>query len=100
MNIKLYEKPIITKFVTINDEEFELKDLYGALYQIQQTKEDDHYGDYSLRDYNLDSKETMDKLVKIGLVKNYTGPRMANLYCMKDENSINDLLNTLYKLDI
>ena len=42
----------------------------------------------------------MDKLVNIGLVKNYTGPRMANLYCMKDENSINDLLNTLYKLDI
>lgn len=23
------------------------------------------------------------KLVKMGLVKNYTGSRMANLYCMK-----------------
>lgn len=99
MDIKIYEKPVMTKFITIDGEEFELRNLCGALYQIQTTKEDDHYGDYSLRDYELYSKETMDKLVKLGLVKNYTGSRMANLYCMKDEEALNNLLNTLYELD-
>ena len=32
-------------------------------------------------------------------VKNYTGSRMANLYCMKDEEAIERLVCDLYDLD-
>jgi hypothetical protein len=64
------------------------------------TKEDDFWGDYSLRDYQLRNQEVMDLLVKMGLVKNYPGPRMANLYCMKNEQGIEKLQNLLYELDM
>lgn len=99
MDIKIYEKPVITKFVVIDGEEFELSELYSCLHQISETKENDRYGEYSLRDYELSNYEVMNKLVKMGLVKNYTGSRMADLYCMKDEKGIKDLLNALYELD-
>ena len=100
MEIKIYEKPVITKFVTVNGVEFELGNLVCCLEEIRQrTKENDHWGDYSLRDYELSYPEDMDKLTQMGLVKNYTGSRMANLYCMKDEKGINDLIRTLYELD-
>ena len=98
MQISIYEKPVITKFVTVNGVEFELGKLFGCLEEISRTKVDDHYGDYSLRNYELSHTDEMDKLVKMGFVKNYTGSRMANLYCMKDEKGINDLLNKLYTL--
>ena len=39
-------------------------------------------------DYELSYPNDMDKLVKIGLVKNYIGFRMANLYCMRDKKGI------------
>ena len=99
MNIKIYEKPVITKFVMIDGVEFELSELYGALHEISETKEDDTWGEYSLRDYEIYNHDAMKKLVEIGLVKNYTGSRMANLYCMKNEEGINNLLNTLYELN-
>lgn len=100
MDIKIYKKPVITKFVMIDGEEFKLGDLYACLEQISETKEDDRYGDYSLRDYELVDYEVMNKLVKMGLVKNYTGSRMADLYCMKDKKGIENLLDTLYELDV
>ena len=41
----------------------------------------------------------MDELVNMGLVKNYTGSRMANLYCAEDKKAIEDLLDKIYELD-
>lgn len=99
MKIEIYEKPVITKFVTVNGVEFELGELLCCLEEIRRTEKDDHYGDYSLRDYELSYPNEMDKLVKMGLVKNYIGSRMANLYCMKDEEKIEKLIMALYELD-
>ena len=99
MDIKIYEKPIMTKFVQIDGEEFDLHDLYRSLSEILETEENDHYGEYSLRDYQLHNKKITDKLVGMGLVKNYTGSRMANLYCIKDRERIEQLLHTLYELE-
>ena len=100
MDIKLYEKPVITKFVTVDGVEFELGELLCSLEEIQRTNTNDHFGDYSLRDYELSYPNTMDELVKMGLVKNYTGSRMANLYCIKDKDRIQELIDKLYELDI
>lgn len=98
MKIKTYEKPIITKFVEIDGEKFKFNELCASLEQIlNQTIEDDKYGDYSLRGYELYYPDVMSKLVKMGLVKNYTGSRMADLYCMKNEKGINNLLDMLYE---
>lgn len=100
VDIKIYEKPVITKFVTIDGEEFKLSKLYSCLEQIEEeTLEDDHYGGYSLRGYELVYPEAIDKLVEMGLVKNYAGSRMSNLYCAKDKKGIRHLLNLLRKLD-
>lgn len=99
MDITMYEKPVITRFVSVNGVEFEFGILLCCLEEIRRTKVDDHYGDHSLRKYELSHPNDMDKLVKMGLVKNYTGSRMANLYCMKDEKGIEDLVNKLYELD-
>ena len=99
MEISVYEKPIIEKFVSVNGVEFILGELLCCLEEIRGTGVDDHYGEYSLRDYELSHPNEMDKLVKMGLVKNYTGSRMANLYCMKDESAINDLVSKLYDAD-
>lgn len=95
MEIKLYEKPVITKFVEIDGEEFLLSEMYGALTQMLETRENDCYGEYSFRNYELDSYEATQKLVKMGLVKNYTGSRMADLYCIKDKKGIEELLEEL-----
>ena len=96
MEIKIYEKTVVTEFVMIDGKEFELGELESSLIQLlEQTEENDRWGDYSLRDYELYNCEVVDELVKIGLVKNYTGSRMADLYCMKDEKKIRDLLHTL-----
>lgn len=99
MNIKLIGKPVMTTFVVFDGNEFPLSEVYASLEQINNTMEDDYWGDYSLRDYQLISQEVMDYFVKMGLVKNYSGPRMANLYCMKSANGIERLQNVLYKLD-
>ena len=99
MDIRMYEKPVVTRFVSVNGVEFELGALLCCLEEIERTEKDDHYGDYSLKDYELSYPNEMDELVKMGLVKNYTGSRMANLYCMKDEKGIHDLMMALYELD-
>ena len=100
MDIIFYEKPVMTRFVVINGEEFKTSELYLSLDQIMETEEDDSYGDYSLRDYQIVHQEVMDQLVNMGLVKNYTGSRMANLYCMKNKKGVEDLFNTLYELEV
>lgn len=99
MEISIYEKPVIEKFVSINGVEFILGELLCCLEEIRGTGVDDRYGEYSLRYYEVSHPDEMDKLVKMGLVKNYTGSRMANLYCMKDANAINDLIDKLYDAD-
>lgn len=99
MDITMYEKPVITRFVSVNGVEFEFGILLCCLEEIRRTEVDDHYGDHSFREYELSYPSEMDKLVKMGLVKNYTGSRMANLYCMKDEKGIEDLVDKLYELD-
>ena len=100
MKVEVYEKPILTRFISVNGVEFEMSDLLCALEDIRRTSVDDHYGDRSLRDYELScSHKTMMELVKMGLVKNYTGSRMANLFCMKDEEAINKLVDMIYDED-
>lgn len=98
MEIKIYEKPVITKFVMIDGEEFLLSDMYGAVTQMLLTRENDSYGEYSFKRYELDNYDATQKLVKMGLVKNYTGSRMADLYCMKDEDGLKKLLDNLDEL--
>ena len=100
MDIKIYEKPVMTKFVTVDGEEFDLYELESSLIQfLDETKERNSYGDYSLRDYELYNYEVTQELVKMGLVSNYTGSRMADLYCTKDEKAMRYLLDSLYKLE-
>lgn len=99
MDIKIYEKPVMTKFVTIDNVEFELNDLICALQEISQTKEFDHYGEYSLRDYELEcSYDTITKLVEMGYVSHYIGSRQAQLYKAASNEKIQDLLEQLCKL--
>ena len=99
MKLQIYEKPVMTKFIIINGVEFQLGHLLCCLEEIKDTKENDLYGDYSLREYELSHPNEMNELVKMGLVKNFTGPRMANCYCMKDEKKIDKLRDALYDLD-
>ena len=54
--------------------------LKSDTYYIQKTlQREKHYGECSLRDYEVYDFKTMKELVKMGLVKNYTGSRMAEL---------------------
>ena len=99
MTIIIYEKPVIRKFVNINGKDIELDALYSCLYEIKDTKENDKYGDNSLRDYELSYPNEMNILVELDLVSNYRGSRMANLFCMKNEKGIDELLELLNTLD-
>ena len=101
-NINIYTKPIMVECVSIGEEKFFLSNLYCCLMEIKETKENDNscYSEYSLRDYELSYPNDMDKLVRLGLVLNYTGSRMANCYCMANEKAIIELeekLNNLYE---
>lgn len=84
MKLEVYEKMIPTKIVKLGDKEYTLKAIVRALNDmINRTDEDDWYGDYSLRDYELSSDiKIYEWFTKEGLFKNYTGPRMANLFCL------------------
>lgn len=99
-------KPMVKKiphlFIELDGEEFLAQDVLRAIEDMLETHEDDHYGDYSLHDYELRSDETIYNIfVKLGMVRNYTGSRMANLYCMakggEDElRNLRDCIYTLY----
>lgn len=96
-NFEIIEKPVITKFVIINNKEIELNDLLSGIIQIlEETNENDTFGDYSLRDYELNcSIDTINILVELDLVKNYTGSRMANLYCIKNKEALSNFYDEL-----
>lgn len=97
MDIKIYEKPVVVKFVTIDGMEFKLGDLLSVLCQMLDTI--DYDGElcmeYPLRRYELYDYEITKELVKMGLVHNYTGSRMADLYLAKDVNAIKNLIDIL-----
>lgn len=97
MDIKIYEKQTITKFVTIDGMEFKLGDFLSVLYQMEDTI--DYDGDlcmeYPLRSYELYDFEITKELVKMGLVHNYRGSGMADLYLAKDVNAIKKLIDIL-----
>lgn len=101
VKIECFEKMEPIKYVRINGEDFRKSEMCSVINQIlMNTKEDDHYGDYSLHDYEIDaSSEVIDCLVKLGYVRNYTGSRMANLYCIAKGKTeeLEELLNTIYK---
>lgn len=76
-------KNIPTLYITIKDKEYDLFIMIRAIEDMLDTNEDDHYGEYSYRDYELNSPIAYyECLVKLGLVKNYVGSREANLFCM------------------
>ena len=86
---KLFDKVIVkhipTAFVIINNKEYEIYEMLAAIDDMLDTSEDDTYGDYSLRDYELHATiDYYNCLIELGLVKNYTGSRMANLFCMTE----------------
>ena len=100
VDFKIVEKSIITKFIVINNTEVELSDILNAITDmLYKTEEDDNYGEHSLRSYELScSKSAIKILVDLGLVKNYIGSRMANLFCMKDEKALKELYDNLYAI--
>lgn len=102
MKFEVIERLVPTKFIVLNGVEFECSNLIGCLHQfLDNTNIDDRYGDYSLREYELDFYTETKKLVEFGWVANYTGSRMAKLYCVKSEESykiMNDLLDELHKV--
>ena len=97
--LELFEKPVITKFVRLNDEEYEYHELLKTIDELMKTNIDDKYGDYSLRDYELSNLEIANVLVEMGYVNNYTGSRMANLYCRSNNKNLEILRNKLYDLE-
>ena len=87
------------KIVTIDALEFDIRELCIAINEmLEHTEPWDHYGDYSLRAYELYDLDTTKKLVELGLVRNYTGSRMADLYCTKDEDAKKEMLSILEKV--
>lgn len=97
MDVRVYEKTIVEKFVTIDGIEFKLGELLSVLYQIIGTIDCDGSlcMEYPLRSYELYDFKITKELVKMGLVYNYTGSKMADLYLAKDINSIKELINIL-----
>ena len=84
MKLEVYEKIIPIKMIKLGEKEYTLDDVREALNDmLDHTNEDDRYGEYSLRDYELSSDiKIYEWFVKEGLFKNYTGSRMANLFCL------------------
>ena len=94
---------IENKIVTIDTVEFEIRELEIAINEmLEHTEPDDRYGDYSLRAYELYDWDATKKMVALGLIKNYTGSRMADLYCIKDDNAkeqLKEILDKIYEFD-
>ena len=102
VNVKLKPMSEIIWYVNINGNICKFRDMIGAINEIlDSTYEDDIYGYDSLRDYELDySRNAYKILVELGLVKNYTGERMANLYCIAKDKTLEleKLRDELWKL--
>lgn len=92
MNIETYDKPIITRFVKLDDHEFNLRKLLGCLCELSDADE-------PLKDYEMSSDlDVADKLVEMGLLNNYIGSRMAHFYSIKDKRKVEELIEKLEKL--
>ena len=102
-DLKAKVKNVPTVFIELNGKEFTTRSVLRALNEILNTDENDMYGDGSLRDYELsyDSYNIFNTLVDMGLVKNYTGSRMANLYCIASgcTETLENLMDTIYDLE-
>ena len=91
MEFKIYEKPVTTKFIKINGEEFILKDVLGGLYEILEMERFGPMKKYELyTDLSL-----MDKFVEMGLVNSYIGSRMAHMYNIKDPVAVKELIDRI-----
>ena len=95
MNIMIYPKTVVKKFVSINNMEFDYGELSLSIEQMLETRENDSTGDYSLRDYEVSYPDVLDKLVYLDLVKKYKGSREATLYCVKDKKRLEILMDFL-----
>ena len=100
LNITVKNIPIT--YIELDGNEFPANKVRFAVDVIlENTKEDDVSGDYSLRDYELYSNSKIYKvLVKLGLVKNFRGHGMADLYCIakgktKELENLRDILDEL-----
>lgn len=98
MKLEIVKKPVMTEFVIIDGTEFVLSHLLASISEIMETEENDKYGEYSLRDYELSYHDTMNKLVEMGCVKTYTGPRQAHCYCLANEKGLAELRDAIYEL--
>ena len=109
---KVIVKPIPTAFVIINNKEYEIYKMLAAIDDMLDTSECDIGGDYSLEDDELHAPiDYYNCLIELGLVnnysvKNYTGSRTINLFCMTEGasevlaqmyNDLNDELNNINK---
>jgi hypothetical protein len=95
--IKIFTKLIPITFLTIKDEEFEADKLLCAINELEETEEDDKYGEYSIKRYEVSDIVTMEKLVKLGYAKTYIGTRMARFYCVTDKNKLNELRKSYWE---
>lgn len=98
--MKLVKEPIIVDFIEFDDgNKFEYIRLINTISQfIEDTAENDNYGEESLRDYELIDKEVTNYLIKLGLVKSYIGPRMSHCYCSKNMKGLDKLREDIYSL--
>ena len=94
-NLEIKEKMVPVKFVTIWNQEFELTSLYYTLQQLSETKENDIFGDNSLKDYDLQCPEVAEKLVTMGIAEKFIGSRMAVFYHVKNRSLLEELLRKL-----
>ena len=98
LNIKIYDKLIPTTFVTLGGIEFDIRELCSTISKLLNTEEyDNGYGEYSLRDYEI-NVDVAKKLVELDLAKHFIGSRMARLYCVKNKEKLEKLLDELYDI--
>ena len=98
-NMKVVNRVKIESCIVHNGKEISIREILCAFSNLENTKENDSWGDYSLRDYELSCDyDAIMYLVDMGVVKNYTGSRMANLFCIKDNDLFEKLRNYFYDI--
>ena len=78
--MKRIKEPIIVDFIEFDDgNKFEYSKIINTISQfIENTTENDNYGEESLRDYELIDKDVTNYLIKLGLIKSYIDPKMSH----------------------
>ena len=97
MTIELITKASVTHYIKINGVSFEIHKLLTCLNEIDATEEDSSCGEGCLRSYQITHISEMRKLVELGFVRNYTGPRMSNCFHMASEKEIGELKKLIYE---